>query len=95
MVSVTPDTVEDPGLFDDLLPPDESRAHEDGQAAERPDTANFAENREEKGGAPPDQPDHREPAKRAKAAASVGASPRNARKTNSVLGFKSTARSLV
>ena len=52
MVSVTPDTVEDPGLFDDLLPPDESRAHEDGQAAERPDTANFAENREEKGGAP-------------------------------------------
>lgn len=52
VVSVTPDTVEDPGLFDDLLPPDESRAHEDGQAAERPDTANFAENREEKGGAP-------------------------------------------
>ena len=52
VVSVTPDTVEDPGLFDDLLPPEESRSNEDGQAAERPDTVNFAESREEKGGTP-------------------------------------------
>ena len=49
VVSVTPDTVEDPGLFDDLLPPAESgRAGE----AEQPPAAGSAENREERDDAP-------------------------------------------
>lgn len=50
VVSVTPDTVEAPGLFDDLLPSVENERAEEG--ADQPSAGALAENREEKNDAP-------------------------------------------
>ena len=73
VVSVTPDTVEEPGLFDDLLLRTKAGPMRTGRLLSGRIRRILRKTGKRRAARPPDQPGHRE-RERAKAAASVGAS---------------------